>query len=666
VAVRQAAANIPVSAAATMAATDSGYEVGAEPNILEPDAGLMDGDDDDDYSPTFFPDGEPEEAAPGLNVSADAESLVRQSTHTNGTFTTYGDVATVDARVHRSKVAKSARELKNAVATASEAAEVALRQERMEGDRLMALRHVVGTAEAELEHLQAIGEAKPNIALQQASAKRLSDALASEQAQADVMNEAVEAARKAEDERDALLLEYTHKRREHEGHIHATEVDAAANRMAAPRRAAKERRAAERIIEAGIEEERRQQAAEEVRGQDARRQLDAARVGHQGAVRRLRNRMEDDLVRENRVTDGAYGVNDRRAEAVIALKASTEAAASEMRSQNARRAERHAESQRQRESEKVQILETGGNPYQVFRQRDEDARLALERKRMNATLESNMTVLQGRIIEQYKTEAKEREKTTAHREAVEAKAKSISSAGKEAANNKYMFEMTKRHVTVLDPTSKETSMHASENMTVTSRPDWKFGLGMGVDADVVDHYSAKYPDVTAKEAARAEAKAAAARAVAVPSGGARGKTQLPQPSAASVRLMAMEAAARHEAVDELLEADAEGLWEDDVEGVEATKAKAKANPYGLRELSVLEKKYLSDAAGRQKANQIVKQVVGGKEWKGPPFLCKPAELLFADFEVGNTYELKFTMTNVSYSFNAFRPQDLPIAVASFF
>ena len=229
-----------------------------------------------------------------------------------------------------------------------------------------------------------------------------------------------------------------------------------------------------------------------------------------------------------------------------------------------------------------------------------------------------------------------------------------------------MFEMTKRHVTVLDPTSKETSMHASENMTVTSRPDWKFGLGMGVDADVVDHYSAKYPDVTAKEAARAEAKAAAARAVAVPSGGARGKTQLPEPSAASVRLMAMEAAARHEAVDELLEADAEGLWEDDVEGVETSKAKAKANPYGLRELSVLEKKYLSDAAGRQKANQIVKQVVGGKEWKGAPFLCKPAELLFADFEVGNTYELKFTMTNVSYSFNAFRPQDLPIAVASFF
>ena len=417
------AANIPVSAAATtMAATDSGYEAGAEPNVLEPDAGLMDGDDDDEYSPTFFPDGEPEEAAPGLNVSADAESLVRQSTHSNGTFTTYGDVATVNARVHRSKVAKSARDLKKAVATASEAAEVALRQERMEGDRLMALRHMVGTAEAELEHLQAIGEAKPNIALQQASAKRLSDALASEQAQADVMNEAVEAARKAEDERDALLLEYTHKRREHEGHIHATEVDAAANRMAAPRRAAKERRAAERIIEAGIEEERRQQAAEEVRGQGARRQLDAARVGHKGAVRRLRNRMEDDLVRENRVTDGAYGVNDRRAEAVIALKASTEAAASEMRSQNARRAERLAESQRQRESEKVQILETGGNPYQVFRQRDEDARLALERKRMNATLESNMTMLQGRIIEQYKTEATEREKTTAHREAIEAKA----------------------------------------------------------------------------------------------------------------------------------------------------------------------------------------------------------------------------------------------------
>ena len=123
-----------------------------------------------------------------------------------------------------------------------------------------------------------------------------------------------------------------------------------------------------------------------------------------------------------------------------------------------------------------------------------------------------------------------------------------------------------------------------------------------------------------------------------------------------------------EAVDELLEAETEGLWEADVEGVPgaAGRAKVVANPYGVRELSKLEKRYLSEAMSRQKANQIVKQVAGGKTWEGPAFLCKPQELLFADFEVGSTYELRFTLTNVSYTFNAFRPQPLPDAVASFF
>ena len=160
------------------------------------------------------------------------------------------------------------------------------------------------------------------------------------------------------------------------------------------------------------------------------------------------------------------------------------------------------------------------------------------------------------------------------------------------------------------------------------------------------------------------------------------KSRLPEPGAATVRMMAHEAAARDEAVDEVLEAEVGGLWKEwrstadesasagagagGPAGGKGGGSLAGSNPYGMRELTVLEKKYMADAASRQKANQIVKQVVGGKEWVGPPFLCKPAELMFADFDVGATYELKFTLTNVSYTFNAFRPQDLPIAVRSFF
>ena len=118
-----------------------------------------------------------------------------------------------------------------------------------------------------------------------------------------------------------------------------------------------------------------------------------------------------------------------------------------------------------------------------------------------------------------------------------------------------------------------------------------------------------------------------------------------------------------------VEVDAKGR--DDRRGRRQGSGNSKAlkdgsNAFGVRNLSVLEKRYMAEAAARQKANQIVKQVVGGKEWVGPPFLCKPAELVFADFDVGSSYELKFTLTNVSYTFNAFRPMDLPVAVRSFF
>ena len=74
---------------------------------------------------------------------------------------------------------------------------------------------------------------------------------------------------------------------------------------------------------------------------------------------------------------------------------------------------------------------------------------------MDATLADNMDTLQGRIVRDYQLEAKERERAARHAAAVEEKAKAISSAGREAANDAFMAHVTKSGVTVLDPTSKE-------------------------------------------------------------------------------------------------------------------------------------------------------------------------------------------------------------------
>ena len=646
----------------------------------EPEAVPGGGDYEDDGGDYYY---EGEEAAAlqpsrAELVSTRAREQLRQHTAPGGVISTYADQPTRDAAVHRSRVTETVKSLKKKVADAEAAADKACRQEREELERLHHLRSVVAAREAELMELRAISETKPNLAEVKVAFELFREAQANEEEHAKVADACFTAARSIEKERDDLLLELTHARREHESLEDDEATSAELQRLAAPRRARKEARAAERIVEESIRAEERARQEEELRMQVASAQLDAARKGHKRAVASLRDRVAAERQMEGRVDEGRHARLNARAEAVIALKESTEAASSAMRSSNARRQERLDEVAKQREEEKYAILAKGGNPYQVFRQRDEDARLARERKRMQKELEANMTNLQERIIKDYQIEAKERATAEAHRQAVEEKEKSISSAGKEQANMHYMEQVTKKHVTVIDPTSKERYLHPSEHMTVKSRPDWKFGLGMGADPDIIDHIAAKYPDVTAEANVRAEEKRQAAVALAT-SKSVAFKSSLPEVGAPSVKIMAHEASAKGEAVDELLEAESEGLWEEwkstqkdamtDVGGGKGANSKALkdgSNAFGVRNLSVLEKRYMAEAAARQKANQIVKQVVGGKEWVGPPFLCKPAELVFADFDVGSSYELKFTLTNVSYTFNAFRPMDLPVAVRSFF
>ncbi|KAM9505754.1 cilia- and flagella-associated protein 74 isoform 3-T3 [Salvelinus alpinus] len=46
-----------------------------------------------------------------------------------------------------------------------------------------------------------------------------------------------------------------------------------------------------------------------------------------------------------------------------------------------------------------------------------------------------------------------------------------------------------------------------------------------------------------------------------------------------------------------------------------------------------------------------KRVIQGKEFKGSPFISKPEIILFKDFDVGQMYKKKVTLTNVSYTTN---------------
>ena len=365
-----------------------------------------------------------------------------------------------------------------------------------------------------------------------------------------------------------------------------------------------------------------------------------------------------------------------RADAVLALKKSTERAQAEIRGANERRAERRRAIEIARDSEREQILAAGGNPYQVFRAREEKARQKKERKQLDATLATNMSALQARLLKEQAEETRKRAEARRNKAAAEAAAKEITVNGQEKRDDDFMRRVTKTKASLLDPTSKLGTIHPTEHTTIKN---WKFGLGLNDDPDILVMMAGKHPDVTAEHERRvADKKArAAALADAGVERGEKGTVGVSLAARASPSVSAMSAVAKATGlgVDVMLRrrrrapevrppaGGAGGGVGGGAGGVGGFGASALK---GARELSALEKRYMGEARERQRANITVTQVVGGKEWEGAAFIAKPAVLGFTDFVVGETYTLKFTLTNISYSFNSFRPGELPENVRDFF
>ncbi|KAJ8386870.1 hypothetical protein AAFF_G00165710 [Aldrovandia affinis] len=68
-------------------------------------------------------------------------------------------------------------------------------------------------------------------------------------------------------------------------------------------------------------------------------------------------------------------------------------------------------------------------------------------------------------------------------------------------------------------------------------------------------------------------------------------------------------------------------------------------------ISIAELGGLALTLAKHQSALLGKKTVQGKEFKGCPFVSKPELIHFKDFEVGNTYKKKITLTNVTYSTN---------------
>ena len=342
-----------------------------------------------------------------------------------------------------------------------------------------------------------------------------------------------------------------------------------------------------------------------------------------------------------------------RANAVLSLRANLDNMSSETRAANSRRAaaaERKAADQR---AEYSSLLEQGFNPYEVWRARERDVKVqrAIEEHEF-AVAAARLEVTKKVVDEDFKSRYLDAE-ARAERDVQEEYKRSISRTVREANLSAYIMDKTIGHTDTMDPSGREFRVEPSQVTVV--RPSG-FGLGkIGLTR----------PDIVAKIAAKPDNRGVGPLAHWVPEelepdgdedGGGRAHFGDAPPQAR---------ADDNEGLD--LETEPQQQSRSDSSGgVAPPPVPRPRKKYVLRQQSVYEKRLMAQARERQRANVTSKQIVLGREYKGVGFLPAPAALHFKDFTVGEPFEIKFTLTNVSLTFNSFKVLPLPDEIRDLF
>ncbi|KAA6423269.1 MAG: flagellar associated [Trebouxia sp. A1-2] len=288
------------------------------------------------------------------------------------------------------------------------------------------------------------------------------------------------------------------------------------------------------------------------------------------------------------------------------------------------------------------LLESGQNPYAVFRQQAESVKIAQQQQHHAAKVKAKEAV----ITSQLQAEEQAHQRAVAARKAVqqvEAQfAKETGAEAREKRIDRFMRSHTVGHQSILDPTGS-LPVYPSQATLVK---DWSFGMGTGTaSAELIAKYQQLNPDVEPNQILlprRLRQLDPVAPAAALPHT-SQGTASTPggAPVASQERLASSQGPA-----------GASPAQDPDALGQEA------GGPYQPK-LSKHEKQLMQQAHERHKANITTKQVVMGREFEGEAFKPTPAVVVFKDFEVGQTYRQVITLTNTSLARNAFKVLDLP-------
>jgi hypothetical protein len=371
--------------------------------------------------------------------------------------------------------------------------------------------------------------------------------------------------------------------------------------------------------------------------------IEHAKHGRRNAVQRLKETKQFQIVMQQQEIANQLETQ-RKQRALVELGKNTEQVKDKIKARNERRAKKSSQREIDEHEELSRILNQGGNPERVIRERKAREKLEKLQKTFRQDQEKKIEDIVTKLQAEREFEQREKQKVQAHKQSLKDFNKTTSQAAREQERSSYIMGKTLNGVEMIDPLGKQGKIHPSKVML--PHRDWKFGLGATHERNpkFLNKVKSKYPDQTYYHES-------------VPGGAPKTR-----PATAT------ESTGRdddQESDEELAEPEIAGLWTARTRASSAN-ASTKQQRIQVRELSVLEKKHLQDAKERAKQNMVQKQVVWGKEFQGQAFIPEPKTILFKDFELGQTYERKITLTNASYTFNTFKVLELKPEIKDLF
>jgi hypothetical protein len=436
-------------------------------------------------------------------------------------------------------------------------------------------------------------------------------------------------------------------------------------------RTAREEKAANRFKERQVKKTERLARQAEAQNQLAANQVQVTKIQHAIAKDNYSKLLQDQKTTLKEVTRLHAEEHTDRARALLKLKKSTERANAAMKGKNAKKKAAEKKLEEQQKKEFDAILADGRNPYEVFRREKQEKKFKADKQALIDKEKKNKDEIAMKMIKEEVHFVKQDKVIREHAKFADIYRDSLGRHVVEERNQNYVKSMTKTGEDFVDPTGR---MFRIEGSTVTAIPDNSLGIGK---------LAVQRPDIIQKKASQSTMKGVTFNELHSYVKGAKGGDSDSDDGIPN---------AGHDQFEDLLgkeERPGEGLpinmsasprdYAASLPQASAAHADGqsssfsggsvtlnKGEPHKARALTNLEQQYMEKAKERHKQNIVGTQVVWGKEFQGAAFISKPAKIVFKDFDVGKKMKIRFSLTNVSYTFNSFKLLDLDDEIKDFF